>query len=505
MPPNQNAGLIVGGTPTTIEAVPSRLQQLDDGTAGTPNSATLNTVSTIRSCRFSGLSEREMDYLINLFYANFWLVHPMLVPRHAYAQQSYPDHVKLVICLIGSYYASPTYPRASLWQATSSAFSTLTVRDIHRVQALVLYAILLHAQQQSKEATACIVEATDIAISIGLNRPEFASERAGMNPVVEESYRRSWWELYIVDGFMAVVHQLQGFRSNSVGMHPNLPCEETLYAQAICDHSPVTLQQFEDRAFATEACAYSSFCYRIEAIRIISRILAVARANDAEPDEIQAVDNALASWKYHLPVSKSDVIDQYGHVDHMLLQANVFIQCATIILHFPRSDLPLTMSTCSDLACTRHTSRITATSRQHTVKAISASKELSNLAALPWCMTVHSPFFTYGLILGCIVQLSASSSHAQTCLQQHRDRVTLMIGALKTLSEKWAVAQNALRHLVKVSGSIFCAKPTPDPLLCTSAHDSMFDEGGSPADMSWFDLFALDELPNELPAIGSII
>jgi hypothetical protein len=107
------------------------------------------------------------------------------------------------------------------------------------------------------------------------------------------------------------------------------------------------------------------------------------------------------------PKGKADVIDQYGNVDHMLLQANFFIQWAAILLHFPRSDLPLTVPTSDSIACAKDLPRISATSAQHTVKAVAASKELSNLAALPWCVTVHSPFFTCGLIFGCIVQVGS--------------------------------------------------------------------------------------------------
>ncbi|KAK5161228.1 hypothetical protein LTS14_001024 [Recurvomyces mirabilis] len=429
------------------------------------------------------LSDCEEEHLTNLFYSNFHPAHPILVPRTFYRKEAVPRYLRLVICFVGSHYATGRHSRDSLAPVVAQAMTSTIDCTASRVQALVLYTIVLHASHQAREASSCISEAAKLAIDIGLDRPSFATDMAPHDLRQQESLRRIWYELYIVDGYMAALSRQPSFRSNSVGTHPYLPCEDSLYARGVCDLHPRSLAQFDDRVFATAPCTFSSYCYRIDAIRIIARVLAVAGANDACPDEVQAVDNAIASWKYHLPSNKADVIDQYGNVDHMLFQANVFIQWATILLHFPRSDLPMTVPTDENLACAKDLPRISATSAQHTVKAVAASKELSNLAALPWCVT-----------------LSACSSHARTCLQQHRDRVTLMIGALKTLGKTWAVARNALQHLMKVAHNIFCTQSAgSSPVVCSSVHDSGIGLDSIPGDMSWFDLFSLDELSGGVP------
>ncbi|KAK4556724.1 hypothetical protein LTR86_006295 [Recurvomyces mirabilis] len=331
------------------------------------------------------LSDCEEEHLTNLFYSNFHPAHPILVPRSFYRKEAIPRYLRLVICFVGSHYATSRHSRESLAPVVAQAMTSTIDSTAPRVQALVLYTIVLHASHQAREASACIAEAAKLAIDIGLNRPSFATNVALHDPRQQESLRRTWFELYIVDGYMAALSRHTSFGSNSVGTHPYLPCEDSLYGRGVCDFHPRSLAQFDDRVFATAPCTFSSYCYRIDAIRIIARVLAVAGANDACPDEVQAVDNAIASWKYHLPSNKADVIDQYGNVDHLLFQANVFIQWATILLHFSRSDLPMTVPTDENLACAKDLPRISATSAQHTVKAVAASKELSNLAALPWC------------------------------------------------------------------------------------------------------------------------
>lgn len=92
------------------------------------------------------------------------------------------------------------------------------------------------------------------------------------------------------------------------------------------------------------------------------------------------------------------------------------------------------------------------TQHSHSVKATNASKELSNLAAVRVPVQKHTPFFVCGLVLGAIVQLSACSANAGT--EQHRDRVTLIIGLLKSLSRNWAISGYVLIQVKKVASEV---------------------------------------------------
>jgi hypothetical protein len=248
----------------------------------------------------SGLPDSEEEHLTNLFYSNFYPAHPLLVTRAYYRRNAHPLYLRLVVCFIGSHYAVASSFRETLRESVARQLAGSKDRTATKVQALVLYAIVLHAQHQAKEAATCISDASKLAIDLGMNRPRFANDMAANAPQLEESYRRTWWELYIVDGYIAALSRNPSFRSNTVGIHPYLPCEEAIYARGICGQTLLSLGQFDDRVFVTQPYAFSSYSYRIDAIRILARVLSIAGANDACPDEVQAVDNALASFKYHL-------------------------------------------------------------------------------------------------------------------------------------------------------------------------------------------------------------
>ncbi|KAK5113248.1 hypothetical protein LTR62_003584 [Meristemomyces frigidus] len=367
-------------------------------------------------------------------------------------------------------------------------------QTVDRVQALVIYAIVLHAQHQPTAADQCISRAALVATNVGMQYPSFAQRQSLPSAVNIESARRIWWELYSIDVYFAALHHRPRHLISSGNLYPLLPCSQAQYEAGYCDAMPSTIPMLDGRVFnMNPGVEFSSYCYRIEAARIIDRILALAATDEATPDDVQAIDNALVSWKYNLPSSRSDAVSLAGEVDQMLFQAHCLIACAAIFLHFPRSDLPATVPTAADITCAKEYQQLTPTSAQHTTKAIAASKELSNLAAVPYPMERHSPLFACALILGCIVQLAAASTclreGGNKCLQHHWDRLNLMISTLKFLGERWKVAQIAAQRLMPVAKVMFAAQAgSTSAAYIGSADDSGSSTGYEFNDMSWFDL-----------------
>ncbi|KAI4720348.1 hypothetical protein E4T48_03490 [Aureobasidium sp. EXF-10727] len=312
-----------------------------------------------------------------------------------------------------------------------------------------------------------------------MNLRDFASAHGSNNPILEESLRRTWWELYCMDGYMAALHKLPSFKSNAVRSDVLLPCEEMVYASAGCLPQPSSLQQFDMRLFAEEEIQFSSFAYRIEAARILARVLSVSGTQNE--DQVQVVDNALAGWIHSLPQAKVDVVNVYNTVDEMLFQGHMIIHCATIYLHLPRSDLLNTLP-------------VTANIHSHSVKATNASKELSNLAAVRVPVQKHTPFFVCGLVLGAIVQLSACSANAGT--EQHRDRVTLIIGLLKSLSRNWAISGQVLQQVKKVASEVLRTSTLASPNV-QHQNDTDYDNGintkNSSDNTSWLSMLNMVE------------
>ena len=437
------------------------------------------------------LTKQDEEHLANLYYRHFHPTHPVLLPRSRYTTHPYPAHLRLVVQLIGSQYTS-AFSRDVLRDRTDDELADLPKDSPYAVQSLLLYAICLYAGSERAKAVRILARASDLAIELALNRADYASTYGVQDALVEESWRRTWWELYVVDGSFAAMQRQTTFRCNAVELTAYLPCEENVYREGMLPPQPATLEQLDSRFFADEEQPFASACYRIEAVRIMGQVLAASNGGENCPDDIQAVDNAIAAWRLHLPFAKTGIIDRFGEVDQMILQAHAFIYTATIILHFPRSELPLTLPTAADIACAARMTQASPTSAQHATKAISASKDLSDLAGLP--VDKYSPLFTCGLVFACIVQLSACSAHPHDCITQHRDRVALMTGVLKSIGRSWAIARDVILHLNKIANGVFKPHDTAGVVMCQPFIDSGLDVDSMFNNMSWLDFFPAGDM-----------
>ncbi|CAK4030921.1 related to C6 transcription factor [Lecanosticta acicola] len=480
------------GAPAAMRPPPSPNNRAwtDPSDTGRPEAARSPSqpASTTSTSTSKSSLRSEDEHLTNLYYSSFHPSHPILIPRYRYAGQNYPPYLRSVVQFIGSQYA-PGISSDCLRPATSAAIAQATDKSPEMVQALLLYAMALHARYEPVDAMPAVTRAVDIAIQLGMHTAEFAIAHGNGDAVYEESLRRTWWELFITDGYLAALHRHTNFKANSVVTSTHLPCESNAYEDGSIPSNPLSIQQYDGRLFGDDDLHFSSFCYRIDAVRILARVIAVSSTNEAHADAIQAIDNALASWKFHLPTDKAGILTHAGETDEMMFQANMFIHISSIFLHFPRSELPITMPPAAEIDCAQqHMEQVSPTSTQHAVKAMAASKDLANLAALP--VERHSPFFICTLVFACVVQISACTAYPRDATQQNRDRVALIIGVLKSLSRNWAIAQFVSSQLKRAANEVF--NPRDDASAASSGgstYDSGIDLGNFPSDMSWLELF----------------
>jgi hypothetical protein len=101
------------------------------------------------------------------------------------------------------------------------------------VQAILLLIIGLDGNRQHKRAKKLMAEAQDISIQIKINTNLFAITNGQGIPILEESWRRTWWELYVVDALMSGVHQTDTFALYDVPTDVALPCEEYQYLTGV--------------------------------------------------------------------------------------------------------------------------------------------------------------------------------------------------------------------------------------------------------------------------------
>lgn len=86
------------------------------------------------------------------------------------------------------------------------------------------------------------------------------------------------------------------------------------------------MQEYDDAAFAEDEAEFSSYTYRIDAVRNLGRVLAVARVDIFDTATLDAVDSYLVNWRLHLPESKKEFITRDGQMDHMLFQAHMIAE-----------------------------------------------------------------------------------------------------------------------------------------------------------------------------------
>jgi hypothetical protein len=66
-----------------------------------------------------------------------------------------------------------------------------------------------------------------------MHRRDFAVSHAPNDLILQECFRRTWWQIYIVDAAYAAIDRLPTFRANSVISDVDLPCEENEYEKSV--------------------------------------------------------------------------------------------------------------------------------------------------------------------------------------------------------------------------------------------------------------------------------
>lgn len=216
---------------------------------------------------------------------------------------------------------------------------------------MLIFSVTLHAQDWKQQARQMLSSAMELALDLGMNRRNFASDNGMGSPFLEESWRRTWWELYVLDGILAALHQQGSFKLHGVENDVLLPCEDSDYSTGdVCSDNvraridvwlaktfsksvpkTYTMDQIRDRAFSSQDIVYSSFSYRVEAVRILGTILKLDRSTYArDSNEAEAIEASLNSWLLCLPRAKREVLSYGGKVDEMLFQAHMIINASVL-------------------------------------------------------------------------------------------------------------------------------------------------------------------------------
>jgi hypothetical protein len=176
---------------------------------------------------------------IEAFFYHFYPAHPFILPRPSFMalrKEKPLDFLEAAIRYVGSFYVEQAPTIELGLEAERLAYHTDVRNDGFKVQALLILAIGLDGYTYQEKALDILIEAQNLALELGMNKRDFASMNGNGSSVLEESWRRTWWELYVIDGMIAGVHQRSSFRLNEIYADVALPCEEKEYVAGV---SPV--------------------------------------------------------------------------------------------------------------------------------------------------------------------------------------------------------------------------------------------------------------------------
>lgn len=394
------------------------------------------------------------SYLFSIYYTYFHPAHPILLPWKFFKEAHLPSYLKQVVEFVATHFT--TGASSDTYRNTIVGTVLKQTSAVEKVQALLLLSIVLHSRTEHVESEICLAAAVDLAFELGLHRATYAETASPNDPIRAECLRRTWWEVFVIEGLLTSFGKQRICRTALVTLEVPLPCEESTYQEGLTLPIPQTITQFDARIFSDEEREFSSYAYRIEAVRILHWTLTNREPVGCQQRITEAVDARITSWFHHLPSAKAELLRPDGSVDEIMFQAIMIVNSASIHVNFSHSDLLSSPAAISDVVCSHlgSTGDSPFSPHTHAMKAIKAATELSSLAAISLPVGKHTPFLVCALALSCVVQLAACSDKAGQTLDATRDHIALSLGVLKSMGQNWAISQMIMHQIKAVARDV---------------------------------------------------
>ena len=445
------------------------------------------------------------DPLLDAFYTSFYPAHPFVVPPQYYSRDAsaIPDYQQNVLRFIGSHFVPGASP-GSFQFAAMAVMSDGIPDDGNKVQSLLLLSMALFARFEAPQGIEALQAAITLALRLGMNHKAYGSFNNRGNEIIEESWRRTWWNLYAVDGLVSAIDNL-GWVSilRDVASDVPLPCECSDYMECRPPLSNKSFYDLQNRAFDDSDYSWSSFAYEVEAVRLLHNVLQSRGPDQTVSDtEVEALDASLSGFQFSLPPSKRDLAERDGKVDEVLFAAQMIVHWAIILLHRPRSSLTSlgnpyeTVCSQGDLSTAPVLPRTT-----HTSKAIRAANEISKMTSMRVPLSVHSPCFTCAISKAAMVHLPAYTLEtSQAAASTIQERLRLAVSALNKMGDVWPMAKMVKVQVSQYAREVLTVPRSPE---CEAVIGFCIQQNDLAAfqDDSWIDLLGRFE-PTGTPPMG---
>lgn len=174
--------------------------------------------------------------LLAAYYVYFHPAHPFLLPKPQMLEllsTGHFAHLNLAIQYIGSLYIPPVRRGAQEKELQNVLANADITRDGIMVQAMLLYSIGLHISDHEEQSAQVMQATIDLALELGMDKRDFAIRNGTNSAVMEESIRRTWWEVFVLDGLNAGVNSQYTLKLLGHQSSIDLPCEERDYESGV--------------------------------------------------------------------------------------------------------------------------------------------------------------------------------------------------------------------------------------------------------------------------------
>ena len=175
---------------------------------------------------------------LDLYYTYFHNAHPIVLPRHFFNHRLETNryslrHLLPVMEFIGSLFTTKTIKDDLRSRVESILLLNNLPETGFTVQALLILAIAVQSCNEFSRGREIMDRAIGIALDINLQSRSFATVNGEGSPVLEESWRRTWWLLYLSDGMFAGIRRCPEFSLFKVPADVHIPCEEAEYQSGV--------------------------------------------------------------------------------------------------------------------------------------------------------------------------------------------------------------------------------------------------------------------------------
>ncbi|KAH6682468.1 hypothetical protein B0J14DRAFT_123063 [Halenospora varia] len=464
-------------------ATPSPARPVSTLSSGTAKDLSLLAGSLVEKST-GRWAQTTSNNVLDSYYEYFHNSHPFVLPHQHLQTRLVTDPASLEYLLPVMEYLGAVYTSG----ANKDRFKILAQEKLNNtnlpatgfsVQALMLFSLALHCSDEYETAEIYLDKAIDIALSLNMQCEDFTWQHGEYDPVLAESWRRTWWTLYCIDALFAAISHYSSHRLQIIAADMKLPCEDIEYENGNIPE-PHSMIDYDNREFAEEDLVFSSFTYLIDSLRVASSILSLnLEQKDPGDHHIEAVDAKFLNWSLYLPKSKQDILTKDGKVDETMFLAHVVVNCEKHLIHRPHSHLLYssveTQSKCTPPSSLRQTRALRKSIALHTAKSLEAIEAAIMMFALPSPHIKHSPIATCALALAVMAQVSTCNHVPQipgkeNAYEEGRARIRLGLGVLKAQMALWGMAKRSVREVAGVARCLLgITAPSNSPLTSGSA------------------------------------